>query len=109
MIPWILANGREGKWTAVEDSQLKDAVLSHGDKNWVAIAALVSDRTKKLCKNKWHNIMNPSIECASGRKGRWTTVEDSVLKDAVQTHDDKDWVAISVHVPGRTRKQCFDR
>jgi hypothetical protein len=33
--------GRSGTWTAGEDSKLKDAVQTHGDKDWVAIAALV--------------------------------------------------------------------
>jgi hypothetical protein len=32
-----------------------------------------------------------------------------VLKYAVQTHGDEEWVAIYVHVPDRTRKQCYDR
>jgi hypothetical protein len=31
--------------------------------------------------------------------------EESKLKGAVGTHGDKDWVAISALVPGRTRKQ----
>jgi hypothetical protein len=35
--------------------------------------------------------------------------EDSKLMDAVQTHNDKDWVAISALVPGRTKIQCRGR
>jgi hypothetical protein len=42
------ANGRKGdSWTADEDSKLKDAVQTHGGKNWAAITALVAGRTKK--------------------------------------------------------------
>jgi predicted PP-loop superfamily ATPase len=44
---------------------------------------------------------------------RWTTDEDSKLKDAVQRQGGKggkrDWVAIAALVPGRTRKQCTGR
>jgi hypothetical protein len=35
-----------GEWTAVEDGKLKDAVQTHGGKNWVAISALVAGRTR---------------------------------------------------------------
>jgi hypothetical protein len=39
---------RKGKWAADEDSKLKDAVQTHGGKNWKTIAALVLGRTKIL-------------------------------------------------------------
>jgi hypothetical protein len=106
---WHTASGRKGKWTAVEDSKLKDAVQTHGDKEWGAIAALVPSRTQKQCWQRWNDVLDPNIGRASGRKGKWTAVEDSKLKDAVQTHGGKDWVAISLLVPGRTRSQCWSR
>jgi hypothetical protein len=42
------ARTSKGKWTAVEDSQLKYAVRTYGDgdKDWVAISVRVSRRTK---------------------------------------------------------------
>jgi hypothetical protein len=100
-----LTSGRKGKWTAVEDSQLKNAVQTQGDKDWVAISLLVPGRTKKQCNKRWHDVLRR----ASGRKGKWTVVEDSKLKDAVELHGDKDWVAISLLVPGRTNIQCWGR
>jgi hypothetical protein len=36
------------------------------------------------------------------------TVEDGELKDSVQMHDGKDWVAIIALVPGRKRNQYSD-
>lgn len=45
----------------------------------------------------------------SARKGKWTAVEDSQLKHAVQPHGDKDWVVLSALVPGPTKKQCWNR
>jgi hypothetical protein len=104
------ANGRKGySWTAVEDSKLKDAVQTHGGKDWAAITALVAGRTKKQCHKRWHCAVNPSITLAAGRTGKWTAVEDSKLMDAVRTHGDKDWGAIAALVPRRTRQQCCCR
>jgi hypothetical protein len=104
-----LTGGSKGKWAEDEDSKLMDAVQTHGDKDWVAISLLVPGRTKKQCNNRWHDTLDPSIGRASGRKGKWTAVEESQLNHALQTHTDKDWVAISLLVPGRTKKQCFDK
>jgi hypothetical protein len=102
---------RTGKWAADEDSKLKDAVKTHGCKNWGAIAALVPGRTKSQCWNRWHYCLDPSIDRASVRKGKgkWAEDEDSKLKDAVQTHGGEDWGAIATLVPGRTLKQFYHR
>jgi myb proto-oncogene protein len=48
-----MTGGRTGKWTADEDSKLKDAVQTHGGKNWDAIAALVPSRTVIQCYDRW--------------------------------------------------------
>jgi hypothetical protein len=103
------ASGRKGKWTEDEDSKLKDAVHAHGDEEWSVISALVPRRTKKQCWTRWHDVLDPSIGTTSGRKGNWSAVEDSQLKHAVQTRGDKEWVAISLLVPGRTKKQCWNK
>jgi hypothetical protein len=103
------ASGRKGKWTAVEDSNLNDAVQTHGDKDWCAVAALVPGRTKKQCSNRWYDGLDPSIALTAGRTGTWEEDEDIKLKDAVQNKGDKDWAAISALVPGRTKRQCLSR
>jgi hypothetical protein len=100
------AAGSKGEWAAVEDSKLKDAVQTHGGKNWVAIAALVPGRAKMQCYGRWKDVLNPIIGRASGRTGKWAEDEDSKLKNIVQTHGDKDWAAISALIQGRTKKQC---
>jgi Myb-like DNA-binding protein BAS1 len=102
-------NGRAGKCTAGEDSKLKDAERTHGDKNWGLIAALVPGRTQKQCYKRWNDVLDPSIGRESGRSSNWTAVEDSKLKDAVLMHGDKDWGAISALIPSRTRNQCCER
>jgi hypothetical protein len=42
------------------------------------------------------------IALTAGRTGKWAEDEYIGLKDAVQTHGDKDWAAITALVPGRT-------
>jgi hypothetical protein len=103
------ANKRTGKWTEYEDSKLRDAVQRHGGNDWGAIAALVPGRTRKQCRSRWKNNLDPSIDGASGRTGSWTVDEDSKLKDAVQTHGGKNWDGIAALVPGRARSQCRSR
>jgi hypothetical protein len=81
---------RTGIWTAVEDSNLKDAVKTHGGKDWGAITALVPGRTRFHCYKRWHDVFDPTIDQVTGRTGKWAEDEGSKLKDAVQLHGDKD-------------------
>jgi hypothetical protein len=109
-IDQMTGRGDAGKWKEDEDTKLKDAVQTHGGKNWVAIAALVPGRTKIQCRNRWHDFFKHSVDRATGRtRGTWTEDEDIKLKDAVQTHGGKNWVAIAALVPGRTKSQCSHR
>jgi hypothetical protein len=103
------AIGRMGKWTSDEDKKLKDAALTHSGKDWAAISLLVPGRTKNQCSHRWHEALVPNIGRASERKGTWAPDEGIKLRDAVQTHGDKDWAAISALVPGRTKRQCWQR
>jgi hypothetical protein len=101
---------RVGKrWTKEEDDKLKDAIEKHNGKNWAAISALVPGRTKTQCKNRWHSALDSKSDETIARVGKWTTDEDSTLKDAVEKHNGKNWAAISALVPGRTKKQCLHR
>jgi myb proto-oncogene protein len=101
--------GRKGKWTADEDSKLKDAVHTHRGKNWGFITALVPGRTEKQCNKRWHDVLDPSIDRTNERTGKWTAVEDSKLKDAVQAHGENNWPEVAALVPGRMRIQCYNR
>jgi hypothetical protein len=100
---------RTGKWTPDEDSKLKDAVHTHGGKEWAAITALVPGRTGKQCYSRWKDNLDPSISRGNGRAGGWTVEEATKLEDTVLTHGDKNWKDIAALVPGRTNKQCRDK
>jgi hypothetical protein len=103
------ANERRGKCAEGEDRKLKDAVQTHGDNDWAAIAALVPGRTRIQCWSRWHDTLNPSIALMAGRTGKWTPSEDDKLKDSVQRHGVQNWAAIAALVPGRTKDQCRKR
>jgi hypothetical protein len=103
------SSSRKGKWTEIEDSELKDAVQTLGDEDWDAIAVLVPGRTRKQCKYRWNDAVDPCIVLTGGSKGKWAEDEDRKLNDGVQTHGDKSWALIAMMVPGRTKKQCWDR
>jgi hypothetical protein len=104
-----LTVGRNISWTADEDKKLNGAVRAHGAKNWEAIGAMVPSRTRKQCRDRWRNSLDPSSGAVSGRTGSWTKEEDLKLKHSVQMHGGKDWAAISALVPGRTNRQCWNR
>jgi hypothetical protein len=91
-----------GRWTREEDANLTDAVNKHGS-NWVAVAVLVPGRTKKQCRKRWVESLDPNIK----RRG-WTVEEDTKLTEAVKELG-KDWVAVAALVPGRNNIQCRHR
>jgi hypothetical protein len=98
---------RAGKWTKEEDSTLKDAVEKHNGEDWANISACVSGRSKRQCRNRWHNELRFSKGAlTTAHVGKWTKEEDSTLKDAVEKHNGEDWADISALVLGRTKAQC---
>jgi hypothetical protein len=109
--------GATARWTPEEDAQLTSAVANsckniRGKQNqidWVAVAVLVSGRTKKQCIRRWNHVSDHSIDRANERTGKWSGEEDNTLKGAAQRYGGKNWGAVAALVPGRTRPQCFNR
>ncbi len=100
------ASGRKGSWTADEDRKLKDAVQTHGGKNWAVITALIPGRTRSQSTGRWHSFLQDSIdEVTVGSSGERTEDEDEddKLKNAASMHGSKEWVAIATLVPGRMK------
>jgi hypothetical protein len=94
------SDGKKGKWTPAEVSNLKEAVKKCG-KDWATVAKLVPGRTNEQCRSRWVAILDVS----NGKKGEWTPAEDAKLTKAVNKHGNN-WVTVATLVPGRTNMQC---
>jgi hypothetical protein len=100
---------RAGHWTAHEDKMLKDAIATHGDKNWEKIATQIPGRTKAQCRCRWCDNLVSNIEPTTAPTCKWPPDEDRKLADVVRAHGGKNWRAIAALMPGRTVNQCRGR
>ncbi|EGB04180.1 hypothetical protein AURANDRAFT_8350, partial [Aureococcus anophagefferens] len=85
-------------WTVQEDDALASLVGRYGTSdNWTLISrTLVTYRTSKQCRERWHNFLDPTMN-----KAPLTVEEDLLLIEAVLEHGNK-WAAIARLLPGRT-------
>eukprot|EP00164_Ancoracysta_twista_P002794 GFYU01003715.1.p1 GENE.GFYU01003715.1~~GFYU01003715.1.p1 ORF type:complete len:462 (-),score=157.86 GFYU01003715.1:2116-3501(-) len=93
-----------GKWTAEEDSILKEAVGSLGAKNWKKISDCLPYRTSMQCLQRWQQVLDPALI-----KRPWSKEEDSMIVKLVAEHGTKNWSVVAQHFPGRIGKQCRER
>jgi hypothetical protein len=102
-----------GRWTVEEDAKLTEAVKKLGT-NWIQVAAMVPGRTKKQCRYRWVESLDPDITLGKwtvegfnpGKtRGKWTVEGDAKLTEAVKKLG-TNWVQVAAMVPGRTKKQC---
>ncbi|MCJ1462839.1 hypothetical protein MMC07_001442 [Pseudocyphellaria aurata] len=97
--------GRERrKWTAEEQSQLREAVDRANRESrpllWHEIAKSVPSRSNKDCRRRWCNTL-----AIGTTKGSWTESEDERLSDAVQEYGCK-WTQVAALVGSRNSDQC---
>lgn len=90
-------------WTVEEDDTLRMLVLAHGTANWTAIGSLLTDRTGKQCRERWHNHINPDI-----KKGEWTEQEDRLIL-TMQRSMGNQWAKITKYLPGRSDNAVKNR
>eukprot|EP00158_Paraphelidium_tribonemae_P005397 Partr_v1_DN27317_c0_g1_i2_m46539 putative Small nuclear RNA activating complex, polypeptide 4, 190kDa len=91
-----------GPWSEFEDSLLIEGVRIHGNL-WAKVAQLIPGRTNIQCRNRWKDVLDPSI-----RSDPWTEQEDETLRRGFSEYGNK-WTKISSLLPGRTGLQCRDR
>ncbi|KAL9537524.1 hypothetical protein MBANPS3_011703 [Mucor bainieri] len=84
------------RWNAEEDALLQRAVQLYGAGNWTKIQRLIPGRTDMQCRERWVNILQPSIN-----RGQFTQEETDRLLELVETHGPK-WSFLQTLMPGRT-------
>jgi hypothetical protein len=92
----------KSKFTAEEDSALRDLVSSCGAGNWSAIAARMSHRSARQCRERWNNYLNPQL----GRSP-WSPAEDLLLQEKFALLG-RHWHEIAVFLPSRSRNHVLN-
>ncbi len=89
---------------------MKQIVSEIGPKEWTKIADTLnrlvggaSARNGKQCRERWTNILDPSIN-----KGKWAPQEDIILLEKQLQLGNK-WSKISTYLEGRTETQTKNR
>lgn len=96
------------KWTNEEDKFLCQTMLNPPlrDDNkidWNLISTYFSIRSPKQCRERWTNIVDPSIN-----KNEWTKRDDNSLKILVNMYGRK-WKKIASHMNGRNANDIKNR
>ena len=90
-------------WTQKDDDLLEHAVKIHGACHWRLIAEMVPGRTRKQCRERYCNHLDPKIN-----KKSWSPEEDKIL---LQLHSQfgNRWSLIKTYLPGRTANSIKNR
>jgi Myb-like DNA-binding protein FlbD len=87
---------RRGPWSQYEDHQLMSLVQQHGALNWVRISQILSSRTPKQCRERYHQNLKPTLNHEP-----ITAEEGQLIEEYVQTIG-KRWAEIARRLPGRS-------
>ncbi|KAH7365264.1 hypothetical protein KP509_18G017800 [Ceratopteris richardii] len=95
---------KSGRWSVTEDKRLRLAVSVYGPRMWKKIAVHIPGRTEVQCRERWCNILDPSLTLAD-----WTSEEDQRLEAAVRKYGSHRWAAVASELKPRTDNQCWRR
>eukprot|EP00249_Psilotum_nudum_P024573 c29226_g1_i2 orf=382-2736(-) len=98
------ARQKSGRWDIEEDKRLRWAVSIYGPRMWRLIAGHVIGRTEVQCRERWCNVLDPSLKLEE-----WTDQEDRRLEEAVAKHGKHHWCAVANDLKPRTDNQCWRR
>ncbi|KAG0284600.1 Myblike DNAbinding domain-containing protein [Linnemannia gamsii] len=94
---------RRGHWMDEEDGALRAAYEVYGGGKWSKIQLHVLGRTDIQCRERYMNVLTPSLAT-----GPWTQQEVERLEELVEEHGEK-WGIIASLMNGRTDNQCARR
>eukprot|EP00250_Pteridium_aquilinum_P012177 c20550_g1_i1 orf=872-3616(-) len=95
---------KSGRWNVDEDKRLRLAVSVYGPRMWKSIATHVPGRTEVQCRERWCNVLDPSLILAE-----WTAEEDQKLETAIAKHGHHRWSTVATELSPRTDNQCWRR
>ena len=93
----------KGPWTPAEDEMLTSWVRKHGASHWSCCAKAIKGRNGKQCRERWNNILNPSI-----KKGSWTYEEDLKIIELYFQMGSK-WSQMVPYLNGRSENAIKNR
>jgi hypothetical protein len=93
----------KGPWTPAEDEMLTSWVSKHGASHWSSCAKAIKGRNGKQCRERWNNILSPSI-----KKGSWTYEEDLRIIELYFQIGSK-WSQMVSHLNGRSENAIKNR
>ena len=95
---------KRDKWSFEEDLTLGLSLSKiYQKKKWSKIANHLLGRTDIQCRERWCNILDPSLEDVE-----WTNEEDLKLLNLFRKHGNK-WSLIAKHYGNRTDNTCWRR
>ena len=68
-----IQNQHKGKWTEEESNKLAALVREHGE-DWERVAQLMGTRSRKQCKYRWENGIDPALN-----RSDWSPDEDAAV------------------------------
>ena len=97
---------KRGRWSAEEDEMLRRAVEANGGSgNWSRIKGKVPGRTDVQCRERWVNVLDPSIVAVP-----FSPAEDDRLCALVDELGEGKWALIASKLAmGRTDNQLWRR
>ncbi|ELP94066.1 hypothetical protein EIN_183730 [Entamoeba invadens IP1] len=95
---------RQGSlWLPEEDAKLLEAVRKYGESKWVEIAEMVGTRSRKQCRERYINHLNPTID-----NSKWSTEEDMTILRQYALIGSK-WCSIASCLNNRTARATRNR
>lgn len=87
---------RRGPWSSGEDTKLLSLIEDHGATNWVRISQMLTTRTPKQCRERYHQNLKRSLNHAP------ITEEEGAYIEQLVAQYGKKWAEIARHLNGRS-------
>jgi len=91
-----MASNRRGPWSQGEDAYLVQLVNTQGPLNWVRIAQLISSRSPKQCRERYHQNLKPTLNHEP------ISAEEGVQIERLVGEMGKRWAEIARRLHGRS-------